>query len=444
MNVTEDNVINTRLKYVSAQYSMVANQITLLNDNNSLKDDDINILIDDMAGAFTNRIQVINNNFTIINDTYQINKGKNCLSQEVNRCFNGTNSAYADKEHSCIIVTQGIKDPDTDEVSYVIFVTDSITDIMSAMSSIRIFGIAIMVILIILIIAFAVFASYKLVKSLRNIDEVIEEIGKKQTKEKIELKGCTEVTTISNSFNEMLKRINQLEDSRQEFVSNVSHELKTPMTSLKVLADSLLSQEDVPAELYREFMQDMVLEIDRENAIITDLLTLVKMDGADVPIEISRVNITDLLNNTLKIVRPLAAEKNIELILESFRPITAEVDETKFSMAVLNLVENAIKYNNNDGFVHVSLNADQTYFYLKVQDNGRGIPKESQEHVFDRFYRVDKARDRATGGTGLGLAITKSVVVAHKGQIKLYSEEGEGTTFTMQIPLTYVADDKKY
>ena len=124
--------------------------------------------------------------------------------------------------------------------------------------------------------------------------------------------------------------------------------------------------------------------------------------------------------------------------MESLNPVLAEVDETKFSMCISNLVVNAIKYNNVDGWVHVSLNSDMTYFYVKVQDNGFGIPEEAQEHIFDRFYRVDKARDRATGGTGLGLAITKSIVMAHNGTIKVFSQEDKGTTFTMQIPLTYL------
>ena len=140
----------------------------------------------------------------------------------------------------------------------------------------------------------------------------------------------------------------------------------------------------------------------------------------------------------MKIVRPLAEKKNIELLMETYRPIVAEVDEVRLSMALVNLIENAVKYNNVEGWVHVSLNADQTYFYITVEDNGFGIPKEAQEHVFDRFYRVDKARDRATGGTGLGLAITKSIIVAHNGVITVESEEGEGTTFTVKIPLTHI------
>ena len=118
--------------------------------------------------------------------------------------------------------------------------------------------------------------------------------------------------------------------------------------------------------------------------------------------------------------------------------MTAEVDEVKFTMAVTNLIENAVKYNIDDGWVKVSLNADMTYFYLKVSDSGIGIPEDAQIQVFERFFRVDKARSRETGGTGLGLAITNTVINMHKGEIKLFSREGEGSTFTVRVPMNYV------
>ena len=109
------------------------------------------------------------------------------------------------------------------------------------------------------------------------------------------------------------------------------------------------------------------------------------------------------------------------------------------SLAINNLVENAVKYNNDEGWVRVSLDADHKYFYVKVADSGVGIPEELKEHIFERFYRVDKARSRETGGTGLGLAITKNVILLHHGAIKVDTKLGEGTVFTVRIPLTYLA-----
>lgn len=208
---------------------------------------------------------------------------------------------------------------------------------------------------------------------------------------------------------------------------------------MKVLADSLLAQDNVPIELYQEFMGDIAKEIDRENDIITDLLSLVKMDKTAKDLHIKTVNINELLELILKRLKPIAEMKNVEVVLESFRPVTAEIDEVKLTLAFSNLVENAIKYNHKDGWVHVSLNADHKYFYVKVADSGIGIPEEDQANIFERFYRVDKSHSREMGGTGLGLAIARNAVIVHRGSIKVYSSEGEGTTFTVRIPLTYVA-----
>ena len=170
----------------------------------------------------------------------------------------------------------------------------------------------------------------------------------------------------------------------------------------------------------------------------TILLSLVKMDKTASDLNVKPENINELVERILKRVRPIAAVRNIEVVFESFRPVTAEVDEVKLSLAISNLVENAIKYNKEDGWVHVSLNADHKYFYVKVADSGIGIPEESIEHIFERFYRVDKSHSREIGGTGLGLAIARNAIVMHRGAVKVYSEEGTGTTFTVRVPLNYI------
>jgi signal transduction histidine kinase len=279
----------------------------------------------------------------------------------------------------------------------------------------------------------------RLTKPLTDIINSIDHLTEGFMEEGVSIKGYYEIERISDSFNKMINRMNKLESSRQEFVSNVSHELKTPITSIKVLAESLLMQEDAPVELYREFLVDISEEIERENKIINDLLSLVKLNKTSGDLNITSVNVNDLLEQILKRLGPIAKKQNIEIIYESFRPVMADVDEVKISLALTNLIENAIKYNVPDGWIRVSLNADHKYFYVKVADSGIGIPEDVQDLIFERFYRVDKARSRETGGTGLGLAITKSVVQMHRGAIKIYSQEGEGTTFNVRIPLNFIS-----
>ena len=155
---------------------------------------------------------------------------------------------------------------------------------------------------------------------------------------------------------------------------------------------------------------------------------MVKLDKKAADLNIAEVDINEMLENILKRLNPIASVKHVELVLESFRPVVAEIDEVKLSLAFSNLIENGIK-----------LDADHKYFFVTVTDSGIGIPEESIDKIFERFYRVDKSHSREIGGTGLGLAITRSAIVMHRGAIKVKSEEHKGTTFSVRIPLTYIA-----
>ena len=240
----------------------------------------------------------------------------------------------------------------------------------------------------------------------------------------LDIHSYSELESVSESFNRMIGFIQEQDNARQEFASNVSHELKTPLTSMKVLSDSLLSQEGMPEELYREFLGDITSEIERMTNIINDLLSMAKLEKNSADMTIVNISINELLDGVLKRLRPIAAKRNIELVYESYRPVVADVDEVKMSIALNNLIENAIKYNYDGGWVHVTLNADHKFFYVRIQDSGVGIPEELQDKIFERFYRVDKARSRETGGTGLGLAFDQTcAILLHRGSIKVYSKE---------------------
>ena len=274
--------------------------------------------------------------------------------------------------------------------------------------------------------------------SVRDVNHVRNEIEgmKGGSLEPMSVDGMfRETQELTKDINDIFNKAQLLEESRQEFVSNVSHELKTPITSMKVLSESLLTQSDVPAEMYREFMEDIVQEIDREAEIISDLLTLVKTDKGPDSLNKEPVDMNEFMDLILKRLKPLAEKRSIQLSFESFGDIKAEIDKVKFTLAISNLIENGIKYNVDGGWIKVSLNSDHRNFYIKVADSGVGIPEDCINHIFERFYRVDKARSRDTGGTGLGLAITKNIIIMHKGTINVYSEPGKGTTFTVKVPL---------
>ena len=294
------------------------------------------------------------------------------------------------------------------------------------------------IVMAVIIVGGVLFFSHILIRPFSRVTQAINEVKDGFTDEPISVPDYIETEHIVDAFNQLLARMKVINDSRQEFVANVSHELKTPMTSVKVLADSLNQQPDAPVELYREFMQDITEEIERENKIINDLLALVKMDKTEAKMDISTVDINQLLEATLKRLRPIARKRDVEVVFESIRPVTAEVDEVKVSQIFTNLVENAIKYNKEHGWVKVLLDADHQFFTVEISDSGVGIPEADHEHIFERFYRVDKSHSREIGGTGLGLSITRNAVLLHRGSIKVSSVEGEGTCFTVKIPLSYI------
>ena len=392
-----------------------------------------------LSNVYSGRILIVNQDFQVIKDTYDLDKGKYMISKEVVKCFQKLKeSSYYDRKNSYIEMTMPIPGADGERAQGVLLISISTEEIVSSIDILEQKGLRILVISGVLVLIFGYILAGILIKPFAKITKAIEDITDGFQDEKISVPDYTETELITDAFNKMLGRVQSLDTSRQEFVSNVSHELKTPLTSMKVLADSLLAQENVPIELYQEFMGDITEEIERENKIINDLLSLVKMDKTASDLNVKPENINELVERILKRVRPIAAVRNIEVVFESFRPVTAEVDEVKLSLAISNLVENAIKYNKEDGWVHVSLNADHKYFYVKVADSGIGIPEESIEHIFERFYRVDKSHSREIGGTGLGLAIARNAIVMHRGAVKVYSEEGTGTTFTVRVPLNYI------
>jgi signal transduction histidine kinase len=448
----EDRAVNVKSTEAQTQLRILANHLIVSNYLQDTSSEVINAELDMLANLYDGRVIVINDDLKVVTDTYNISQGKTIISEEVVNCLKtgskGTVSKYDQANGYIEIVTpiiesEVIEEEDvsvsgrTGEVVRGVLLTSVSTDTIATTLNIlsrRAQNIEIIIILIILVFAAAV--SFLLLRPFRRITAAINDVKAGYTDEPIKGPNYLETEQIIKAFNALLKRMKALDDSRQEFVSNVSHELKTPITSMKVLADSLLAQDDVPNEVYREFMADIGAEIDREDKIINDLLALVKMDKKASGLNITSVDVVNLTEVVLKRMRPIARKHNIELTLESKRAITAEIDEVKISLVIMNLVENAIKYNKDEGWVRVELDADHQYFYVKVMDSGFGIPEDSLDSIYERFYRVDKSRSREIGGTGLGLSIARNAVLMHRGSINVESKVYEGTTFTVKIPLS--------
>ncbi len=438
----ENHAISQRTIAVKNQCSILCDQLVSLNYLEDPSNEVVNGELSILTNLYGGRIMVIDRDYRIIKDTFNLDRGKYILSDRVVRCFGGEETDQLDARNQYVDMTLDITDNTAEnaEVLGVMVVSVSLTEIQISRDLMERRGMIALTIIIFVILLLSFVLSGILVKPFEKITDSIEGLTEGYLEEQISVTDYLETELITNAFNRMLKRIKVLDDSREEFVSNVSHELKTPLASIKVLADALNSQPDVPIEQYQEFMKDISSEIDRENQIITDLLSLVKMDRKALDLNIETVNINDLIGLIMKRLTPIAKLRNVELTFDSFRPVNAEIDQTKLALAFSNLVENAIKYNQPEGgWVRISLNADHKYFYVTVADSGIGIPEEAQDHIFERFYRVDKSHSREIGGTGLGLAITRNAIVMHRGAIKVHSKPGEGTTFSVRIPLVYIA-----
>lgn len=451
----EERAVEQRTQTVQAQLKIVADHLINEDYLNTPSSKVISAELDMLSNLYDGRVLIINGNFKIIKDTYGISEGKTIISEEVVKCFLGESVAKYDAENGYIEMTTPIVDDirtdtggntdntggtsGTGNVKGVMLTSMSNQYIVGTMEVLNRKAMILETIMIIIIVGIAFVLSAILTKPFERVTKAINEVKAGYTNEPISVPDLAETEHIVEAFNQLLQRMKVLDDSRQEFVSNVSHELKTPLTSMKVLADSLLMQENAPAELYREFMEDIVSEIDRENRIITDLLALVKMDKTSSELNITSVDINELAELILKRLRPIARKLDVEVVFESMRPVVAEVDEVKMTLIMSNLVENAIKYNKEHGWVKVVVDADHQYFTFEVSDSGIGIPEEELTQIYERFYRVDKSHSREIGGTGLGLAISKNAVLAHRGFITVTSTEGEGTTFLVKIPLSYIA-----
>lgn len=401
---------------------------------------DLNPAIDSMANHFYGRVMIVDADYRIIKDTFGSDTRGYIINRTVMEVMTGERASSVEDLDGFIQCMYPVVDED--DIRGVLIVNASTKYIDQVSDNVKNKSILVSVVIMSCSVLFAFLIGKFSVLGIKRINRQMETTRDGHLDEKLPEQGFKEFRMLTKSYNDTIGRLMVLDSTRQEFVSNVSHELKTPITSMKVLADSLIQNPDADLDMYKEFMKDIVEEIDRESKIITDLLTLVKMDKKSAEMNIEEVDINALLEIILKRVSPIAASRNIEITYENYREVVAEVDEVKLSLALTNIIENAVKYNVDNGWVKVTLNADHKNVHIKVADSGVGIPEDCKDQVFERFYRVDKARSRDTGGTGLGLAITKNVILMHRGTIKLYSEYGEGTTFTIKIPIKYAEETK--
>ena len=290
-----------------------------------------------------------------------------------------------------------------------------------------------------LVVAVAIGGGYVLMtRALKPVGEITrraEQITSRNLSERLpEAATGDELEALSIALNKMISRIEHSFRHMNRFTADASHELRTPLTVLRGELEAVAQQQDIPAQA-RETIESALEESERLSKIVESLLAISRLDAGEALMTRERFDLAELVADTVEQMRLLAEDKRITLSCSAKDPVQVGGDPGRLKQVVVNLADNAIKYTNEGGTVDIRVAAVDGKALLEVSDSGVSIPTEAQPHVFERFYRVDKARSRQMGGAGLGLSIVKSICEAHGGHINVESTQGKGTRFTVKLPL---------
>lgn len=394
----------------------------------------------DMGG----RLLVLNSSGIVQTDSFSSLNGVKLNEREVNDVLYGQNSS----SYGFHLIDDSTTDDSFWSVYYTssiihngkiigaVLYSSSITDVVKATSLLQSQTLIIFILACGVIIISSMLSTNWITNPINKLTDVAVKISAGDLKQRARIKGKGEIAELGQTFDMMCDKIQNLDKQRSEFVSDASHELKTPLASMKILVESLLYQDNVPEEVYKDFLSDINGEIDRLNSLITDLLLLSKMDSDIMAINLETINLSSLVNKCVEALRPIAQMRDIRITENLESGLEIECDPLKLRQALNNLIENAIKYTQDGGHVQVSSKRRGNEVAVQIEDDGIGMSEEHLQHIFERFYRVDKARSRETGGTGLGLHIVRRIALMHNGRVEVESAEGQGSKFTLILPIT--------
>ncbi len=361
--------------------------------------------------------------------------GKTILVKEVFTAIDGKEDFLYDIQKDKIQFYCTVPIILNDQVNGVVYIYKISSQEAKLLSSIQGVIFIFSILLCIISSVIVLFLSGVLTRQIRLINQGIANMNMGNYQEKIPVKSSDEMGRLAITFNDFAQRLEITEQRRRRFVSDAAHELKTPLASIKLLVDSLISTENIDKEILHEFLGDISSEIERLVRITEDLFTITKSDEKIMQKKES-IDTFRVVNDAIRIIEPAAEGKNIKMIDELSQGLFIYGSKDNFYQIVYNLLDNAVKYNKDNGQVKVILKDEKENIILSVADTGVGIPQEEVGNIFLRFYRVDRARSRETGGTGLGLAIVKGHVDSFGGKITVESHVNEGTVFTVFIPKT--------
>lgn len=275
---------------------------------------------------------------------------------------------------------------------------------------------------------------------IRSLTRAVERMGRGDLGQRVSVRGRDEVATLASAFNDMARRLREEDDRRREFLADVAHELQTPVSALRALAEPLVrggpgAAGTLDASTYKELAGEIDGQTERLGRLVADLLELARLESPRVSLQVERVDLAGLIEGVVRGLAGQARAAGVTVEVGPLAGLTVEGNGLRLEQVFLNLLTNAIKYSGAGNRVSVTLEPAGSWAVARISDTGPGISREDLPHVFERFYRAERSRSRAAGGTGLGLAVVKRVVELHGGSVEVESREGEGATFTVRLPL---------
>lgn len=394
-------------------------------------------IVKQYGASIEGRILIINDEKRVWADSYNLLDWETINNVEVRRALGGQESlGYYEREDRILQVAVPIFRTLGEErrVEGIVLIS---TDVGDLYQQVRDFGRQLSLVSIsaaALGVVAAFLISSKMAAPIAALSQAAKKIGQGELGKTVEINSKDELGRLAENFNQMSRELYRIDQGRTQFIGDVSHELKTPLASIKALIDSLLYGEDDLA-VYKEYLQDMDTEIDRLTGLIKSLLALTKLE--EQGIKPKKVALNRLVSDTVKILRPLIQQSSVKIILEPMNSIEIICDPDRMKEVLINLIDNAIKYSDTakeDQIVRIYTKTNRDHCQLIIEDNGVGISPGDKESVFEKFYRTDSSRSRDTGGAGIGLSLVKRIIDAHHWKITVQSELKIGTRFIISIP----------
>ena len=433
--------VSSRDLVFSAKRSALVNQAGIMSSSLSalerLSADGVDAVMTLVDVNEFDRVTVTDGSGSVLYDTARQNnaEGLVCSFDEVRRALTGASAEFYCKYDGDAFYSRcAVPVMSYGRVIGAVYISDRDDDQAALIGSIRSrLGYGSLIAGALMLLAVAVF-SRALTRRLRELVGAMRYVREGNYAHRVALRGSDEVTELQSEFNDMTARLQSTEELRRRFVSDASHELRTPLASIRLLSDSVVQNADMDETTMREFVTDIGQEAERLQRLTEKLMMLTKKDGG-VQSEKEPVNLKKVAERAIHLLNPLAAKRGVRIFTELADDCVIWASADDIYQIIFNLAENAIKYNSFDGNVFLRLERRGEEALLTVEDTGIGIPEEDMPRIFDRFYRVDKARSRASGGTGLGLSIVHDAAEANGGVIRAERRETVGTRFTVAFPL---------